>query len=189
MRFTFVLEHEYTISTWKDGINVQIPADMVVNAMMVAMMAHANQPSEMTIYQVGSSLSNPFHYSSLQNYGLNYFSKHPWIDKAGNPVKVGKITVLRTMSSFRRYLAIRYLLPLKVRLFFLQVFFFPVSNLSFFFFFWENFWIMINHTINSGITNRECCTLPIFWRLVPWSSSKNQVRKPYDWTLWTLLVL
>ncbi|XP_027083886.1 alcohol-forming fatty acyl-CoA reductase-like [Coffea arabica] len=90
-----------------------IPADMVVNAMMVAMMAHANQPSEMTIYQVGSSLSNPLHYSSLQNYGLNYFSKHPWIDKAGNPVKVGKITVLRTMSSFRRYLAIRYLLPLK----------------------------------------------------------------------------
>ncbi|KAL3518517.1 hypothetical protein ACH5RR_021106 [Cinchona calisaya] len=90
-----------------------IPADMVVNAMIVAMVAHANQPSEMIIYQVGSSLSNPFHFSCIQDFSIRYFSKHPWIDKQGKPVKVGNITVLTTMESFRRYLAIRYLLPLK----------------------------------------------------------------------------
>ncbi|KAL3530408.1 hypothetical protein ACH5RR_009730 [Cinchona calisaya] len=90
-----------------------IPADMVVNAMIVAMAAHANQQSEMTIYQVGSSVSNPLQFSNLHDFGIRYFSKHPWIDKKGKPVKVGHVTVLRTMESFRRYLAVRYLLPLK----------------------------------------------------------------------------
>ncbi|KAK2965967.1 hypothetical protein RJ640_018322 [Escallonia rubra] len=89
-----------------------IPADMVVNAMIAAMVAHANQPGEI-IYQVGSSLANPVAYSEIQDYGQRYFSEHPWVNKDGTPVKVGKITVLSTMASFRRYMAIRYLLPLK----------------------------------------------------------------------------
>ncbi|KAK3041237.1 hypothetical protein RJ639_001520, partial [Escallonia herrerae] len=89
-----------------------IPADMVVNAMIAAMVAHANQPGEI-IYQVGSSLANPVAYSEIQDYGQRYFSEHPWVNKDGTPVKVGKVTVLSTMASFRRYMAIRYLLPLK----------------------------------------------------------------------------
>ncbi|KAH9699830.1 Fatty acyl-CoA reductase 3 [Citrus sinensis] len=36
-----------------------IPVDMVVNAMIVAMVAHAKQPSDANIYHVGSSLRNP----------------------------------------------------------------------------------------------------------------------------------
>ncbi|CAI9105584.1 OLC1v1004534C2 [Oldenlandia corymbosa var. corymbosa] len=91
-----------------------IPADMVVNAMMAAMLTHINEPSEEPIiYQVGSSVSNPVLYSSLQEFGQRYFTKHPWVDKEGKPVKVGKITVLRTMESFHSYMALRYLLPLK----------------------------------------------------------------------------
>ncbi|KAA8544228.1 hypothetical protein F0562_022240 [Nyssa sinensis] len=89
-----------------------IPADMVVNSMIVAMAAHANQPSDM-IYQVGSSMAKPVKFTQLQDFALRYFVTNPWIGKDGKPVIVGKVTVLGTMDSFQRYMAIRYLLPLK----------------------------------------------------------------------------
>ncbi|XP_057752712.1 alcohol-forming fatty acyl-CoA reductase-like [Arachis stenosperma] len=91
-----------------------IPADMVVNAMLVAMVAHANQTSDdIAIYHVGSSVSNPVRYHSLCNYGLRYFTAKPWIDRDGNPVKVRKVTILSNIASFHRYMFIRYALPLK----------------------------------------------------------------------------
>lgn len=94
---------------------MQIPADMVVNATIVAMVAHARQQqSGNVIYQVGSSLRNPLRYSDLQDYGYRYFTKKPWINKDGKPVKVGKVNVMNSMASFHRYMAIRYMLPLKV---------------------------------------------------------------------------
>ncbi|XP_076906732.1 alcohol-forming fatty acyl-CoA reductase-like [Bidens hawaiensis] len=89
-----------------------IPADMVVNAMITTMVAHANQPCE-TIYHVGSSVSNPLKYKSIQESGYNYFSRHPWINKDGKPIIVGKIKVLNSMESFQRYFSLRYLLPLQ----------------------------------------------------------------------------
>lgn len=103
---------------------MQIPADLVVNAMIVAMAAH--EQSNSIIYQVGSSVRNPLRYSDLQDYGFRYFSNKPWIDKDGKPVKVGPITVLTSMPSFRRYMTLRYML-------FLKVFLFPFFLFSFFF--------------------------------------------------------
>ncbi|KAF3439409.1 hypothetical protein FNV43_RR17687 [Rhamnella rubrinervis] len=104
-----------------------IPADLVVNAIIVAMAAHGKQyynynnidvvkngeNNKISIYQVGSSVRNPLRYGDLQDYGFRYFTKKPWIDKDGKPVKVGKVTVLSSMASFRRYMAFRYLLFLK----------------------------------------------------------------------------
>lgn len=95
---------------------MQIPADMVVNAMIAAMAAHANQPDE-TVYHVGSSVSNPLEIACLQDFGQRYFKKHPWIDKEGRAVIVGNVKVLSSMESFQRYLAIHYLLPLKVHIY------------------------------------------------------------------------
>lgn len=94
------------------GVVDVIPADMVVNAMLVAMVAHANQPSDI-IYHVGSSVRNPVRYLNLQDYGLRYFTAKPWINKDGTPVKVGKVTVFTNMASFQRYMFIHYLLLLK----------------------------------------------------------------------------
>ena len=92
----------------------QIPADIVINAMLVAMVAHANQPND-NIYHVGSSSRNPVRYSNLQDYCLRYFTAKPWINKVdGKPVKVGKVTILTNMAGFQRYMFIRYLLLLKV---------------------------------------------------------------------------
>ena len=93
---------------------MQIPADMVVNAMIVTMIAHASQQPSEAIYQVGSSMRNPVKYCNLQDYGFRYFSKKPWINKDGKPVIVGKIAVMNNMASFHRYMAVRYLLLLKV---------------------------------------------------------------------------
>jgi hypothetical protein len=92
----------------------QIPADMVVNAIIVAMMAHANQPSDHIIYHVGSSVRNPITYRTFRDYNLKYFTKKPLINKDGKSIKVGNITVFSNIASFRRYMFICYLLPLKV---------------------------------------------------------------------------
>ncbi|XP_041994733.1 fatty acyl-CoA reductase 3-like [Salvia splendens] len=89
-----------------------VPADMVVNAIIVAMVAHAGQANE-NIYHIGSSVSNPVLYAWLQSYGQRHFTLHPWIDRNGSPVFVGKVTIFNTMKSFQRYMTLRYLLPLK----------------------------------------------------------------------------
>ncbi|KAL1557628.1 factor arrest protein 3 [Salvia divinorum] len=89
-----------------------IPADMVVNAIVAAMAAHADQASE-SVYHVGSSVSNPVMSGWLQGYGQRHFTSHPWIDRNGSPVVVGNVTVFTTMESFQRYMTLRYLLPLK----------------------------------------------------------------------------
>lgn len=101
---------------------MQIPADMVVNSMIVAMAAQANEPCDQVIYQVGSSLTNPVRYTDLQDYGFRYFTQHPWINKDGKVVKVGKVTVFTTMDSFQAYLALRYILLLKVKRIFRECF-------------------------------------------------------------------
>lgn len=90
-----------------------IPADIVVNAMMVAMTKHANQSIDDNIYHVGSSVGNPVRYRNLKDYTFRYFTAKPCLDKEGKPIKVGTVTVLENMNSFQRYMYIRYMLPLK----------------------------------------------------------------------------
>ncbi|XP_016577922.1 fatty acyl-CoA reductase 3 isoform X2 [Capsicum annuum] len=96
-----------------DSIIDVIPADMVVNAMIVTMVAQAGQRGSQMIYHVGTSVSHPIEFTWLQEYAFHHFSNHPYIDKQGKPVIVGKVNVLSSMDSFRRYMALRYLLPLK----------------------------------------------------------------------------
>lgn len=88
---------------------------MVVNAILVAIVAHAKYPSDATsIYHVGSSLRRPVTYTNLQDYGFRHFTAKPWINKDGKPVKVGKLAVFNNMDTFQRFMFIRYLLLLKV---------------------------------------------------------------------------
>ncbi|OAY38186.1 probable fatty acyl-CoA reductase 4 [Manihot esculenta] len=90
-----------------------IPADMVVNGIIVAMAARGKQSSE-TIYHIGSSLRNPIQSIDLRDICFDYFSENPLINKNdGMPVKVIKGTNFTTMASFYLYMAIRYQLPLK----------------------------------------------------------------------------
>ena len=94
---------------------MQIPADMVINAMVVAIVAHANdQSSNMVIYHVGSSLRNPINFAWVHRLSYNYFIENPLANKQGKPVKVVKGTVFTNMATFRLYMVMRVLLPLKV---------------------------------------------------------------------------
>ncbi|KAK4284226.1 hypothetical protein QN277_001085 [Acacia crassicarpa] len=95
-----------------DTIFDAIPAGMVVNAMLVAMVAHANE-ADGIIYHVGSSMRNPVRYSNLRDYSFRYFTSKPLTNKDGKIVKVGTVTVLKSMDSFRTYMFIRYMLLLK----------------------------------------------------------------------------
>ncbi|KAF2321638.1 hypothetical protein GH714_000803 [Hevea brasiliensis] len=70
-----------------------IPGDMVVNAIIVAMVAHANQPCIDIIYHVGSSVRNPMRYSNFKDFLARYFTTKPWIGKKGKPVKVVKFNL------------------------------------------------------------------------------------------------
>lgn len=94
---------------------MQIPADIVVNTMIMAMAAHEDQPSDQTIYHVGSSARNSMTHIDLQRFSYQYFTQKPLIDKNGKAIKLGKVTLFNSMAKFHRYLAIRYLIFLKVR--------------------------------------------------------------------------
>ncbi|KAE8697042.1 Alcohol-forming fatty acyl-CoA reductase [Hibiscus syriacus] len=75
-------------------LNFADTADMVLNAMIVAMVAHASNQQSETIYHVVSSMRNPITYRPLQDFGYRYFSKKPWINNDGKPVIVGKVLEL-----------------------------------------------------------------------------------------------
>ncbi|XP_022643017.1 alcohol-forming fatty acyl-CoA reductase-like [Vigna radiata var. radiata] len=91
-----------------------IPADMVINSMIVALEACSKSSSKTLIYHIGSSLRNPFRISDLEDLAHQYFTKHPLTDMYGKPVAVPKkITWMSSVSSFDRYINIRYMLALK----------------------------------------------------------------------------
>lgn len=96
-----------------DTVLDAIPGDMVANAIIVAAAAHANKKGESTIFHVGSSVKNPMKITLLQETAYQYFTKHPWINKDGEPVIVSHVKLISSVASFKRYLTLRYLLPLK----------------------------------------------------------------------------
>lgn len=94
----------------------QMPADMVVNSMLVSMAVQAGKQKE-TIYHVGSSLRNPLKNKKLPEIAYHCFTTRPWTNKEGKLVRVRNIEILSSMASFHRYMAIHYLIPLKVLIF------------------------------------------------------------------------
>ncbi|KAF2321637.1 hypothetical protein GH714_000787 [Hevea brasiliensis] len=93
-----------------------IPGDIVVNAIILAMVALANQPCNDIIYHVGSSARNPIRCSGIEDYLIRYFTNKPWIGKNGKPVKVvSKMTIFNSIAKFHRFIRIRYLPLLKAQ--------------------------------------------------------------------------
>ncbi|KAM7268158.1 hypothetical protein ACFE04_010324 [Oxalis oulophora] len=97
-----------------DSIFDAIPADMVVNAMMVAMEAHATELSKSTIYHVGSSSRNILKLGTCHDCAYRYFSQNPLKDKkSGKSIKLKKAILLSTTTEFSNYISAHYGLPLK----------------------------------------------------------------------------
>ncbi|KAF8015194.1 hypothetical protein BT93_H0869 [Corymbia citriodora subsp. variegata] len=97
-----------------DTILDVIPADMVVNAMTVAMAVHANQPSYM-VYHVGSSMCNPLRFADFGDFCLKYFTDNPLTNEDGKLVKVGKLILVESMESFQKHLTQYYTLRSKAQ--------------------------------------------------------------------------
>ncbi|XP_026395833.1 alcohol-forming fatty acyl-CoA reductase-like [Papaver somniferum] len=100
-----------------------IPGDMVVNAAIVAMVGHANQPSsgdDTSIYHVGSFAKAPLHGTKLFDYVYNYFYKNPMISPPlkkqsfGKPINIAYPLIFSTMTSFLFFFNVICVFPMKV---------------------------------------------------------------------------
>lgn len=88
---------------------------MVINSILVAIAMHLNKPYSRTIYHVASSKSNPLQISSFICYVCDYFAEHPLMSRQGNLIETtDNVNLLSSISSFNMFMAIRYLIPLKV---------------------------------------------------------------------------
>lgn len=90
---------------------LQIPGDMVVNAVMVA---HSEELAQ-SIYHVTSSVRNPVPYAILMESIHRYFLVNPPLSKDnGEPVHLSKMCFFSIVPMFQMYMAIKFRLPLKV---------------------------------------------------------------------------
>lgn len=94
---------------------MQIPADMVINSIMMVIVAHKfQQSSETIIYHIGSSMRNCMRRIDFHRYIFQYFNEKPWINEDGNAIKIKNLTFFHNMASFNRYMTTHHLLFLKV---------------------------------------------------------------------------
>ncbi|XP_037403776.1 fatty acyl-CoA reductase 1-like isoform X1 [Triticum dicoccoides] len=92
-----------------------IPGDMVVNAMMVAMVAHSEDQQVQIIYHVTSSLRNPAPYAILWKSLFRYFNDNPpCTGRNGEHVRLKKMRFFSSVMWFRLYMAFKYMLPLEM---------------------------------------------------------------------------
>ncbi|XP_068661154.1 fatty acyl-CoA reductase 3-like [Aristolochia californica] len=89
-----------------------IPGDMVVNSMLVSMAAHLNRTADFP-YHIGSSVRHPMQYSLIERCSNRYFTDHPQIGSDGKPIFPREVPLFTDMESFRRFMTIRYKLPLQ----------------------------------------------------------------------------
>ncbi|KAI3976380.1 hypothetical protein MKX01_042916 [Papaver californicum] len=108
-----------------------IPGDMVVNAMIVAMMNHTksnnrsfsvddddveNNNDHQYIYHMGSSAHRKqMNLIMVVKYAYDYFCKNPLMDKYGNAVEIVKPVFFPSLDSFRQHVYDNYVLPKKER--------------------------------------------------------------------------
>uniref|UniRef100_A0A0D9XGY1 Fatty acyl-CoA reductase n=1 Tax=Leersia perrieri TaxID=77586 RepID=A0A0D9XGY1_9ORYZ len=90
-----------------------VPGDMVVNAMMAAMVSPSPSSSP-TVYHVTSSLRNPAPYAVLYRTGLRYFEENPRVGKDGRTVRTRPVHFFRTIAAFRAFMVVVYKLPLQL---------------------------------------------------------------------------
>ncbi|KAF3338229.1 fatty acyl-CoA reductase 1-like protein [Carex littledalei] len=89
-----------------------IPGDIVVNAMIAAIVMHSGKDAE-TIYHTSSSTRNPVQFVTFLQCMYRYFRENPRIGKNGNTIGFNRVHIFNTVSSFKAYMTLRYKLPLE----------------------------------------------------------------------------
>jgi fatty acyl-CoA reductase len=96
-----------------------IPGDMVVNAMMAAMVAHySEEPHAQAVpppvYHATSSLRNPVTYGVLYESGRRHFYKNPRVVKDDKVIPTREMRFFKTIARFHLYMMLTFKLPLEV---------------------------------------------------------------------------
>jgi alcohol-forming fatty acyl-CoA reductase len=91
-----------------------IPGDMVVNAMMAAMVAHSEEKGAQAVYNATSSLRNPATYNVLYESGRRHFYENPRLGKNGEVIPTKEMYFFSTIARFHLYMILTYKLPLEV---------------------------------------------------------------------------
>ncbi|KAF3340832.1 putative fatty acyl-CoA reductase 4 [Carex littledalei] len=89
-----------------------IPGDMVVNAMIAAIVMHSGEDAE-TIYHISSSMRNPVRFVTFEQCLYRYFRENPRIGKNGITIGFNRVHIFNTVSAFKAYMTLRYKLPLE----------------------------------------------------------------------------
>jgi alcohol-forming fatty acyl-CoA reductase len=93
---------------------LQIPGDMVVNAMMAAAAQRREEQEQQTVYNATSSLRNPAPYAVLYRTAMRYFHENPRRGKNGEPVRTRKVRFFSTIAAFHLFMVLKYKLPLEL---------------------------------------------------------------------------
>ncbi|KAG2580683.1 fatty acyl-CoA reductase 1-like [Panicum virgatum] len=91
-----------------------IPGDMVVNAMMAAMVAHSEEKGAQVVYHSTSSLRNPATYNVLYQSGLRHFYENPRVGKDGKVIPTREMYFFPTIARFHLYMIFTYKIPLEI---------------------------------------------------------------------------
>lgn len=91
-----------------------MPVDLVINCVITAIVAHSDQAPLNFIYHVASSSRNPFKITDLRDICYDYFIRVPCKSESGKPIIISKANLFTSITAFRNYMTIRYVLPLKV---------------------------------------------------------------------------
>lgn len=89
---------------------------MVVNSILAAAIVHENQYSqEVVIYHISSSSRDPLKNADIMYFTFQYFTKNPWVNKDGKPIKVrAPLRPFSSKASFHKHVSTHYLPLLKV---------------------------------------------------------------------------
>lgn len=92
---------------------LQVPADIVVNAMLCIISCHPQGPLDL-IYHIGSSMRNPLKIGDLVHAMFRYFLEKPFVGVEGEVIKVKQLVMPATMDSFYEHVDKHYKVPLQV---------------------------------------------------------------------------
>ncbi|RRT63117.1 hypothetical protein B296_00000869, partial [Ensete ventricosum] len=101
------------ITCFFGDLDIIVPVDMVVNAMMATMATHAKQQAQF-IYHMGSSVRKPVTYATVEHCVFRYFLTNPRVGRDGSVMQLKRLRFIKSMVGFRVFMTLRYKLPLEV---------------------------------------------------------------------------
>eukprot|EP00898_Chlorokybus_atmophyticus_P005572 jgi/Chlat1/6015/Chrsp4S06200 len=97
----------------KNGVLDVVPVDVVINAMLAAMVRHA-KTTDLEVYHVATSVANPLTNPNFTSCVSRHFASQPFVDKQGQPIKLQEMIIFPNQQTFAADTWLRYQLPLQL---------------------------------------------------------------------------